>query len=98
MEFTNEEVFGKAETKAKPEPGSSASAHHTAAVAGAGTAGSHEATRHEGHVGPSGHETIDLEHLDLDDLSSRIYSRLRSKLRLELLVDRERAGFLTDFR
>ncbi|WP_156892983.1 hypothetical protein [Actinokineospora enzanensis] len=41
---------------------------------------------------------IDLDRLDLDDLSTRLYDRLRRKLRLELLVDRERAGLLTDFR
>ncbi|MPZ84785.1 MAG: DUF4157 domain-containing protein [Actinophytocola sp.] len=41
---------------------------------------------------------IDLEKIDLDDLSTRLYDRLRSRLRLELLIDRERAGLLTDFR
>jgi len=34
----------------------------------------------------------------MDDLAVRIYDRLRSRLRRELLVDRERAGLLTDFR
>ncbi|HEY0452640.1 eCIS core domain-containing protein [Actinophytocola sp.] len=41
---------------------------------------------------------IDLEKIDLDDLSTRLYDRLRSRLRMELLIDRERAGLLTDFR
>jgi hypothetical protein len=34
----------------------------------------------------------------LDELAARLYQRLRSRLRLELIVDRERAGRLTDFR
>jgi hypothetical protein len=34
----------------------------------------------------------------LDELTDRIYDRLRRKLRTELIVDRERAGLLTDFR
>jgi hypothetical protein len=41
---------------------------------------------------------VSVDNIDLDELSARIYDRLRSKLRLELLVDRERAGTLTDFR
>ena len=35
---------------------------------------------------------------DLDALASRLYDRIRSRLKTELLVDRERAGFLTDLR
>jgi hypothetical protein len=34
----------------------------------------------------------------MDDLSNRLYDRIRTRLRQELLVDRERAGLLTDFR
>ena len=41
---------------------------------------------------------LDLDALDLDVLSARLYDRLRSKIRLELMIDRERAGLLTDFR
>jgi hypothetical protein len=41
---------------------------------------------------------IDIEKLDLDELTTRLYDRLRSRLRLELLIDRERAGLLSDFR
>ena len=44
------------------------------------------------------HHHIDINDLDLEELSARLYSRLRSRLRLELLVDRERAGQLSDFR
>jgi len=35
---------------------------------------------------------------DLDRLAVRIYDRLRSQLRMELLVDRERGGLLSEFR
>jgi hypothetical protein len=41
---------------------------------------------------------FNLDQLDLDELSSRLYDRLRSRMRVELLVDRERSGRLTDFR
>jgi hypothetical protein len=34
----------------------------------------------------------------LDELAGRLYDRIRSRLKTELLVDRERAGFLTDLR
>jgi len=35
---------------------------------------------------------------ELDELARKLYDRLRSRLKTELLVDRERAGFLTDLR
>ncbi|QUQ62592.1 eCIS core domain-containing protein [Kutzneria sp. CA-103260] len=41
---------------------------------------------------------VDINDLDLEELSARLYTRLRSRLRLELLVDRERAGQLSDYR
>jgi Domain of unknown function (DUF4157) len=41
---------------------------------------------------------VDINKIDLDELATRLYDRLRSRLRTELLVDRERAGLLTDFR
>ncbi len=44
------------------------------------------------------HHQVDINDLDLEELSARLYSRLRSRLRLELLVDRERAGQLSDYR
>jgi len=34
----------------------------------------------------------------LDELTGRLYDRVRTNLRTELLVDRERAGLLTDLR
>jgi hypothetical protein len=39
-----------------------------------------------------------FDNAQLDELATRLYDRLRSRLRTELLVDRERAGLLTDFR
>jgi hypothetical protein len=41
---------------------------------------------------------IELDRLDLETLAARLYDRLRSRIRMELLIDRERAGLLTDFR
>jgi hypothetical protein len=35
---------------------------------------------------------------DMDALAGKLYDRIRSRLKTELLVDRERAGFLTDLR
>jgi hypothetical protein len=43
-------------------------------------------------------EMIDLDRLDLEELTKRLYQRLRANLRRELLVDRERAGRLNDVR
>jgi hypothetical protein len=36
--------------------------------------------------------------IDVDDLARRVYGQVRTQLRSELLIDRERAGLLTDFR
>jgi len=35
---------------------------------------------------------------DMDELARKLYDRIRGRLKTELLVDRERAGFLTDLR
>jgi hypothetical protein len=42
-----------------------------------------------------GHKT---DETDMDELAGKLYDRIRSRLKTELLVDRERAGFLTDLR
>ena len=59
-----------------------------------------EDVHHSNRAGPPGDDdlTFGLDDVDLDELVVRIYDRLRSRLRRELLVDRERAGLLTDFR
>jgi hypothetical protein len=36
--------------------------------------------------------------IDMDELARNLYDRIRTRLKSELLVDRERAGFLTDLR
>lgn len=46
----------------------------------------------------SGAEALDLAHIDLAELAGRIYPDISSRLRHELLLDRERAGLLADFR
>ena len=57
--------------------------------------------QHEDHIfgqpNPD-RSAVDINKIDLDELATRLYDRLRSRLRIELLVDRERAGMLTDFR
>jgi Domain of unknown function (DUF4157) len=52
-------------------------------------------------AGPAAQTAVlphELDSAHLEELTQRIYDRLRSRLRTELLIDRERAGLLTDFR
>jgi hypothetical protein len=35
---------------------------------------------------------------DMDELAGKLYDKIRTRLKSELLVDRERAGLLTDLR
>jgi hypothetical protein len=65
-----------------------------AATTGAGAAAG--AARTDAHHDQ--HKRIEPDDIDLDELSHRLYDRIRSRLRLELLLDRERAGLLSDFR
>ena len=47
------------------------------------------------------HETVDHivgDPYALDELATRLYPNIRTRLRQELLIDRERAGLLADFR
>jgi len=39
-----------------------------------------------------------LDDQDLEDLATLLFDRLQTRLRRDLIVDRERTGFLTDFR
>jgi hypothetical protein len=76
--------------------------------AGAGAHGATDATHPaaagahpDAHASPAAHETV--EHIvgdpyALDELANRLYPNIRTRLRQELLVDRERAGLLADFR
>ncbi|HSB87312.1 MAG TPA: hypothetical protein VLD86_13440, partial [Ilumatobacteraceae bacterium] len=54
-----------------------------------------------GHAGSAAHESVDHIVSDpyaLDELANRLYPNIRTRLRQELLIDRERAGLLADFR
>jgi hypothetical protein len=66
----------------------------TAAAPGPGEAPGGSATSSSAGAAPAGIPTGDKE---LDDLAHRLYDRIRSRLRLELLIDRERTGTLSDF-
>ena len=48
--------------------------------------------------GPAHPATEEPATIDLDELARRVYGQVRTQLRSELLIDRERAGLLTDFR
>lgn len=90
-------LFGRGRNDQHPADPNAAAQHPGAApaTAAAGTPAAAAAAAH-GHDGD--HARIDLSHIDMEELAVRIYDRLRSRLRRELLVDRERAGLLTDFR
>lgn len=72
-----------------------------ASAAGAGAAAHSTATHATSQADETARHTIDQLARDpyaLDELALRLYPNIRSRLRQELLVDRERAGLLTDFR
>ena len=80
---------------------------HDAAHAGGAAGGARDPSKGDavgarphgqGKRSPTGREMVDNDHIDVADLAGRIYPMIRSRLRMELLVDRERAGLLTDFR
>jgi hypothetical protein len=95
---------GLAGTGADGHGGAGATGHADAAHPGAAHAA---ATHAAGSAAPSGHsagaahETVDHivgDPYALDELATRLYPNIRSRLRQELLIDRERAGLLADFR
>src|SRR4029078_1883845 len=54
-----------------------------------------------GHSAGAAHETVDHivgDPYALDELATRLYPNIRSRLRQELLIDRARAGLLADLR
>ena len=77
-----------ATTPAATTPGATASS--AAGVTGAAAA--HPTAAHETV------ETIVRDEYSLEELAMRLYPSIRSRLRHELLIDRERAGLLADFR
>ena len=91
----------QAATAAAPAAGhdahhDAAAAGHTAAVAGAAAAAHHGASGTQTFADT--HSFAHLEDHEVEELVRRVYARLRTELRNELLVDRERAGMLADFR
>jgi hypothetical protein len=50
-----------------------------------------------GPVGPPSANMMPPES-DMDELANKLYDRIRTRLKTELLVSRERAGMLTDWR
>ena len=82
-------------------PGTTTAPHtdpaHTDPAAAHAAAAHTAAASHPG----AAHETVDRivgDPYALDELATRLYPTIRSRLRQELLVDRERAGLLADFR
>jgi Domain of unknown function (DUF4157) len=73
---------------AHPDAAHPAAAHGDAAHAGAAHPGAASATV----------DNIVADPYALDELATRLYPTIRSRLRQELLIDRERAGLLADFR
>ena len=63
-----------------------------------GAQGASDGAQHTAHGSPHNPEQVDVDKIDVEDLVTRIYDRVRSRLRNEFLIDRERAGLLTDFR
>jgi hypothetical protein len=70
----------------------------TAMTFDAGTPAPAEFATAAGHDSALRDGQVDIERIDLEELSTRLYDKIRSRLRLELLVDRERSGLLSDFR
>jgi hypothetical protein len=87
-------------TAAKSSP-AAAKSTSAAAKATSKTAPDSKADHPAAHADAVGHETVDHIVADpyaLDELATRLYPNIRSRLRQELLIDRERAGLLADFR
>src|SRR5262249_37149646 len=69
-----------------------AATHH--ALAAAGTRPRERAIDHTDPTDIVSH----LDDQDLEDLAALLFDRLQTRLRRDLIVDRERSGLLTDFR
>jgi hypothetical protein len=66
------------------------------AAGGGGDAGGGDAGGGSAGAGGAGGGGVPTGDKELDELARRLYDRLRSRLRQELLVDRERSGLLSD--
>jgi hypothetical protein len=95
-DFTQEEerdilgAFGRSDAGATGGQGPASGAAARAGAAQAHTGDDNQAQ--------SGRAEINPDDIDLDALARRLWERIRTNLRGELLVDRERSGKLTDFR
>jgi hypothetical protein len=67
-------------------------------AAGTGTAATAPAGGAHPGAASSTVDNIVADPYALDELATRLYPTIRSRLRQELLIDRERAGLLADFR
>jgi hypothetical protein len=85
-----------------PAPGATQAgpAHAGPAAPAHGGAGAPVHAAHDAHAAHdvSTSNFSELEDHQVEELVRRVYARLRTTLRMELLVDRERAGMLADFR
>jgi len=70
--------------------GTGAAAAGVRSLTAGGTSGAAAEGDHQQPLSP--------DRLDLHNLAKALYDQLRSQLRREFLIDRERAGLLTDFR
>jgi hypothetical protein len=89
----------RAERSARTSGSATATAH--AAPTGAGTATHGSSDAHGATESGAAHDAVAQIARDayaLEELALRIYPNIRSRLRQELLIDRERAGLLTDLR
>jgi hypothetical protein len=83
---------------AHPDAAHAGGAHPDAAHAGAAHAdAAHPGAAHPGAATETVNSIVDDPYA-LDELATRLYPTIRSRLRQELLIDRERAGLLADFR
>ena len=85
-------------TGAHPDAAHAAGGAHpdAAHAGGAAHTGAAHGTTHPG-AAHDAVENIVGDPYALDELATRLYPTIRSRLRQELLIDRERAGLLADF-
>jgi hypothetical protein len=103
--LTNENTATQFDTSTWYQPQTAEQAAGATGSAGATGAAapdtSNQPAQHEDHEygRPNPDQSVmDINKINMDELATRLYDRLRSRLRTELLIDRERAGLLTDFR
>ncbi|MEO5724518.1 MAG: hypothetical protein ABIQ39_11170, partial [Ilumatobacteraceae bacterium] len=108
--FGSLEQHRRDDTAAVLHPGGTPAATHDAAAptehqtSGTAAAAGHQTgaiggrTDAERRTSAAGGELLSLDHIDIGELAGRLYPDISSRLRHELLIDRERAGRLADLR